>query len=102
VNKLGKNLPALIGQYAVAAGLPAADATQFVTTYLTEPKTIASVPGFSAKVLAAAELGTRWAYAESLKWVWITSIPFGILAIITCLFIPNIRHYQTNRVAVAL
>ncbi|KAI1628072.1 major facilitator superfamily domain-containing protein [Exophiala viscosa] len=102
VNKLTKQLPEQVAKYAIEAGLPAADATEFITTFLTAPANITQAPGFSTKVLAGAELGTRWAYAESLKWVWITSIPFGVLAIITSCFIPSIRKYQTNRVAVAL
>lgn len=102
VNKLDKQLPEQIAKYALKAGLSASDATEFVTTYLTAPANITSAPGFSTQVLSGAELGQRWAYAESLKWVWITSIPFGVLAIITSCFLPSIRKYQTNRVAVAL
>ncbi|KIW98275.1 uncharacterized protein Z519_01859 [Cladophialophora bantiana CBS 173.52] len=102
VNKLNKQLPENIAKYAIKAGLPESDATEFVTTFLTAPANITQVPGYSPQSLAGAQLGTRWAYAESLKWVWVTSIPFGVLAIITCFFIPSIKKYQTNRVAVAL
>jgi hypothetical protein len=102
VSKLNKQLPENIAKYAIKAGLPASDATEFVITFLTAPANITQVPGYSAQALAGAELGTRWAYAESLKWVWVTSIPFGVLAIITCCFLPSIKKYQTNRVAVAL
>jgi hypothetical protein len=102
VNKLNTKLPELVGQYAIGAGLPGSDATAFVTTFLTAPANITSAPGYSPAIAAAATIGSKWAYAESLKFVWYTSIPFGILAIISCLFLPSIKKYQTNRVAVSL
>jgi hypothetical protein len=102
VHKIGKQLPEFVATYAVKAGLPVSEAADFVGTFLTAPANITQVPGVSPEILAAATLGTRWAYAESLKWVWYTSIPFGILAIIACFFLPSIKKYQTNRVAVAL
>jgi len=102
VNKLTANLPRLVGQYAVEAGLPLADATAFVTTYLTTPMEIANAPGYSPAVAQAAALGSKWAYAESLTYVWYTSIAFGILSIIACVMLPSIKQYQTNRIAVAL
>ncbi|KAH0829233.1 putative major facilitator superfamily transporter [Fonsecaea pedrosoi] len=102
VNKLNTQLPKQIAKYAIKAGLPAADATEFVTMFLAAPANITQAVGYTPQALAGATLGERWAYAESLKWVWVTSIPFGVLAIITCFFIPNIKKYQTNRVAVAL
>lgn len=102
VNKLGKQLPEFIAKYVIEAGLPASDAADFVAAYLSAPANTTQAPGFSVEVLAAAADGKKWAYAESLKWVWYTSLPFGILAIIACFFIPSIKKYQTSRVAVAL
>jgi len=69
--KLKKLLPALVGEYAVKAGLPLASAELFVVTYLTAPAEIASVPGVNAGVLAGALKGSQWAYAESLHYVWV-------------------------------
>lgn len=102
LNKLTKALPEMVGEYAVKAGLPLTDATEFVTIFLTAPATIASAPGYSPAVLEGAALGSKWAYANALKYVWYTSIPFGVLAIISCALLPSIKKYQTNRVAVAL
>jgi hypothetical protein len=48
-------------------------------------------------VVQAATLDSRWAYAESLKYVWYTSIAFGGLSIIACVFLGNISKYMTNR-----
>lgn len=102
VTKLKKLLPEYAAEYAIKAGLPLADAKAFITILLTEPTKIASAPGFSLQILAATEEGVRWAYAVSLHYVWYTSIPFGICAIVCCLFLGSTAKYQTNRVAVAL
>ena len=101
-NKLTAKLPVYAAQYALEAGLPLADAKEFITILLTEPTKITSAPGFSVKVLEAAEVGVRWAYAESLHYVWYTSVAFGSCAIVCCVFLPSTARWQTNRVAVLL
>jgi hypothetical protein len=87
INKLTPRLPAYIGEYAVKAGLPAASAEAFVGTYLTAPANLTQIPGVTEAIIEAGAVGSRWAYAESLKWVWITSIPFGVCAIIASCFV---------------
>lgn len=101
-NKLTHNLPKYIAEYAIKAGLPISAAETFVLTFLGAPDKIASVPGVTPAVIQGGVIGTRWAYAESLKWVWITSIPFGVIAIIACVLIGNVTKYMTNRVAATL
>ena len=100
--KVQKLFPTLVGGAAVKAGLPMKSLEPFVTAmapynYLAlAPK----VPGATQKIVAAATLARQLAYAEALKYVWYTTIPFGIISIIACLFLPNIKKYMTNRVAV--
>lgn len=101
-NKIKSGLPQKIAQYAMGAGISAADATDFVGIFLTTPANITSAPGYSSAIVEAATIGSRWAYADALKYVWYTSIPFGCLAVVSCLFLPSIKSYQTNRVAVSL
>lgn len=99
INKITPALPTYIGTYAVEAGLPLASATDFVGLFLTNPAELAKIPGVTAEILAAAVLGSRWAYADSLKYVWYTSIVFGGLSIVACLFLGDIKKYMTNRIA---
>ena len=99
INKLTPKLPAYVAQYAIQAGLPATEAIEFVEAFLEAPTQLAKIPGVNEKIIEAATVGSRWAYAESLKYVWLTSISFGCCAIISCLFIGNISKYMTNRVA---
>lgn len=101
INKLTPKLPNYVGLYAVKAGLPLTSATEFVTLFLTDPAALATtkIPGMTPQVVQAATIGSRWAYAESLKYVWLTSTAFGVCAIIACLFLGNISKYMTNRIA---
>ena len=99
INKLTPRLPAYVARYAVEAGLPATSAEEFVGVFLTAPANLTTVAGVNERIITAATLGTRWAYADSLKFVWLASIPFGVCAIIACCFIGSITKYMTNRVA---
>ncbi|EAT86456.2 hypothetical protein SNOG_06625 [Parastagonospora nodorum SN15] len=102
--KLEKNLPAYVAEYAIKAGLPLTSVTQFVTTFLTDPEALATsnIPGVTPAVIAGAAKGTQWAYSQSLKYVWFTSIAFGSIAIICTILLPSTKKYQTNRVAVQI
>jgi hypothetical protein len=86
----------------VAAGLPLASAEEFVISYLTAPNSVSLVPGVTPAVIRAAEIGSRWAYSDSLAYVWYVSIAFGVLSTIACLFLGNVRPYLTHRIAVEL
>ena len=99
INKITTNLPKYVAEFAILAGLPLVNAETFVEIYLLAPQNIASVPGVTSVILEGAALGTRWAYAESLKYIWLSSIAFGGCAIITCLFIGDVSKYLTNRIA---
>lgn len=100
--KLAPRLPAMVGQYAVQAGLPASSATEFVTTFLTDPAAAVNITGVTPAVLQAATIGSRWAYADALQYVWYVSIPFGVLSIIGCFLIGDVSRFMTNRIAVQI
>jgi hypothetical protein len=103
-NKLTTKLPILVAQYASQAGLPETSLMEFVTGFLAIPPdpSIANIPGVTTEVIAAAALGTQWAYAESLRFVFIASIPFGVLAVVSSLFVRDIHEFMTNRVVAHL
>lgn len=103
--KLKRNLPKYVATYAVEAGLPLSSVATFVELFLLAPQNLTSpvapteVPGLNAAVIHGATVGVRWAYAESLKYVWYTALPFGILSCIACLLIGNSSKLMTNRIA---
>lgn len=72
--KLTAALPKYTAEYAVRAGLPLTSVESFVTVFLTEPKELANarIPGLTPQVVQSAMVGTRWAYSQSLKYVWVS------------------------------
>jgi Fungal trichothecene efflux pump (TRI12) len=42
------------------------------------------------------------AYSESLKWVYLTSIAFGVVAIVAACSMKNIKKYMDDHVAVVM
>lgn len=102
VNKLTGKLPLYIGEFAVKAGLPVTSAPAFVEAVLLSPATVANVSGVTEAVLESAVMASRWAYGDSLAYVWYVSITFGVMSIVACCFMGNVRPYLTHRVAVEL
>ncbi|KAG9202805.1 hypothetical protein G6514_004059 [Epicoccum nigrum] len=102
--KLEQNLPKYVVEHAIKAGLPVTSAVDFITVFLTAPANLTTtrIEGVTPEVIAGATKGAQWAYSQSLKYVWFTSIAFGSIAIICTLLLPSTRKYQTNRVAVQI
>ena len=92
----------MVANYSIEAELPLSELKEFVIVFLSSPADAAKLPGETGQVLAAAAKGAQWAYAESLRYVWWTSIAFGVLSMICSVLIPNTRRFQTNRIAVSL
>ena len=101
MTKLKNKLPTYIALYAVKAGLPLTSAKEFVELFVKAPQQLATakIRGLTPAVIQAATLGSRTAYADSLKDVWYTSIAFGLLSIICCIFLGNNSKFITNRIA---
>ena len=97
-SKLRVKLPAYVISYAINAGLPASEAGEFVGAFLTLPASAGKLPYVTTDILQAANLGSRWAWADSLRYVWLATIPFGVLAIICAACVPSIRKWETNRI----
>jgi hypothetical protein len=100
--KLTTRLPTYVAGAAIRAGLPVAEAETFVGALLQAPDLLASLPGITPVIIAAGTKGAQLAYAESLRYVWWSSISFGVLAMIAAFLIPSTKKFQTNRIAVAL
>jgi hypothetical protein len=72
--KLTANLPKFTALYAVQAGLPLESVEAFVGLFLTAPEKLATagILGVTPAVIQGATVGARWAYSESLKYVWVS------------------------------
>jgi hypothetical protein len=100
--KLTQKLPGYVAEYAMKAGLPASSVEAFVGTFLTTPALVGEIEGVTPAVIAGGLKGSQWAYSQSLKYVWLTSVAFGGMAIVCCILLPSTKKYQTNRVAVQI
>ncbi|KAF2757893.1 putative major facilitator superfamily transporter [Pseudovirgaria hyperparasitica] len=94
------NVPKLIAPAVVAAGLPVDSVEAFIGALFTDPTSALTIPGVTMEILQVGGLQARWAFTESLKGVWYASIAFGAVSIVASCFLPNIKRFMTNRVAV--
>jgi hypothetical protein len=94
-------LPRKISQAAVAVGLPSSSVAQVLST-VTAGTSLAGIPGVSSPVAQAIDSASREAYAAAFRAVFYTSIAFGILGVVTTLFLPNIERLMTGEVVTRL
>lgn len=102
-NQLKSNIMNNVAKAVVQAGLPEKSVQTFILALQTptDPAAAAAkVPGANPQIIEAGSLAFRWAYASALQNVWYATIPFGVICMIFCAFIPNIKKFMTARVAV--
>lgn len=101
LNQFSTNLLNYVGAAAVQNGADQALTVELVKAYASQvPGAAAMVPGATQAMVAATQYASQWAYAESLKYVWYTTIPFGVISCVCCAFLPNIRQFMTSKIAV--
>ncbi|GAM89670.1 hypothetical protein ANO11243_077090 [Dothideomycetidae sp. 11243] len=101
-NNYKKKFPAYVAQAVIKAGLPESEVPTFIQTLAANPAAVLKLPGVTMQIFQAGVLQAQWALADSLRGVWYASIAIGSIGVIASLFLPNIRRYMTNRVAVDL
>ena len=102
--RLAHTIPAEIPPAMIAAGLPTSSVASYMAAIAGggSAKDLAAVEGLTPEILAVGTEAYRWAYSNAYKTIFLTSIAFGVLAIICNLFVPNIDHLMTDAVAVTL
>ncbi|EXJ67400.1 uncharacterized protein A1O5_09413 [Cladophialophora psammophila CBS 110553] len=100
--KAKKKLPNYVAAAVAKAGLPLTEIQQFVGIFLTNPEAISEVKGITPSIIQAATAASKSAYADSMKFVWYTSIPFGVACVIGVLVMKSTTKFVTNRVAARL
>ena len=101
-NQFKAKLPGYVIPAVEQAGLTPAEAVQLVQALAADPTgaMASKVPGVTLQILQLGGLQAQWALADSLKYVWYSTIAFGSIAIIACALLPNIKRFMSNRVAV--
>lgn len=57
------------------------------------------MPDITPAVIAATSTALKNAYATTFHYVFYATIPFGVLLIVACCFIPDMDQYLHNNVA---
>jgi hypothetical protein len=87
---------------AIAAGLSAENAAKLLAAFPLGAKALAAVPGVNEEILAAAGTAFAWSYAHALQITALSSLSFGGLGLLCCLYCENIDHKMNNETNVFL
>jgi Fungal trichothecene efflux pump (TRI12) len=91
-NSLASKLGPYITKVGLKAGLPQSSITAFVAAVEAKNATLlATVPGATQDIFNAGLYAQKKAYAESLRTVFIITLPFGLIACIACFFMADLR-----------
>lgn len=93
-------VPEYIAEYAIKAGLPISEAEEFAGAFFDSPLEASQLPEVTPEILKAAALGQGWAIADSVRMVYYASIPFGVIAVVLCVSLPNIPRLMSKKVLV--
>lgn len=101
---LNKRLAPNIIAAALAAGFPEDQLENLVPAAIGAgmgaPNAFSKIPAATAAVIAATQQAFKDAYAHAFKVMFLSTIPFGIVAIVAALFLKEASHLLNNKVAV--
>lgn len=96
-DQLGVNIPRDVVKYTTRAGLPEESIPAlFNATTVGTPEALNSVPGINGEIIEALNLGTMAAYKSSFRVVYLASLAFGIMSIISALFVQDVSEFLTG------
>lgn len=101
-NRLAQTIPAFVGPAVANAGLPTTSTADFIAAFSLGPTAFDKVPGITPTILALGTRAYQEANASAFRTVFLSTIAFTGVAIIATLFLPNIDHLLTGKVAATL
>ncbi|KAF2011386.1 MFS general substrate transporter [Aaosphaeria arxii CBS 175.79] len=101
-NVQSTNAARLVPAAAIAAGLPADSAAALLAAIPLGSAAIAKVPGITNEIAAAAGAAFQQSYVVGLRTTALSSLSFGVIAIIACLFCNEIEHKMNDKIEVFL
>ena len=102
-NRLKQTIPAQVPPFLIKAGLPATSVTAFLNAITVgTPAAFAAVPGITTDIEATGIGAYHVASADAYKTVFLSSIAFSGIAIITSFFVANVDHLMTKEVSTTL
>jgi hypothetical protein len=100
-NRLAKTIPAFVIPAVVNAGLPASSAGDFIADF-SNSSLFADISNITPNIIAVGTVAYKEANASAYRTVFLSTIAFTGIAIIATLFLPNIDHLLTGKVATTL
>ena len=92
-------LPSYVAKAALAAGLPAASLPNFIEALSGgDTVALAKIPGVTPAVIVQGVRALQQAFADSLRIVFIIAAPFGVVAVIACCFLGDLKETMNYRV----
>ncbi|KAF7553821.1 hypothetical protein G7046_g6987 [Stylonectria norvegica] len=92
----------LIPAAATAAGLPESSVAQLLAAIPLGSSAMMKVPGITTEIMVAAGKAFQQSYVVGLRTTCLSSLSFGVIGIIACLFCQDIEHKMNNKIEVFL
>jgi hypothetical protein len=103
---VGSQLGPRITEAALANGFPASGLAELIPAVqlavLGEPASLLALPGVTPAVESATIAAFKGAYAYAFQRVFLSTIPFGVIATVTVIFVKESSQYLTNHTAARL
>ncbi|KAF2102793.1 fungal trichothecene efflux pump [Rhizodiscina lignyota] len=96
-SRLAIYLPQYVTPAATSAGLPSSSLVALFTGI--SAGDISTVPGVNTTIAAAVGEATKTAYSHSFRIVFLCTLPFGAIILVSALLAPNVEDYLTDEVA---
>jgi hypothetical protein len=90
-------MPEYVPDPAISAGLPASSITDLFAGI--SAGSFADVPGITPTVIEAVSHAVKQAYSMSFRTVFLATLPFGAILLVSAILTPNVEDYLTDEVA---
>lgn len=101
--RITKTVSGYVVPAVAKAGLPSASIAPLLTALSTgDTHALANIEGLNPRILAVAESAFKYAYMAAFRTVFLSTIAFGALAIISSYFVPNVESLMTLEVSTTL
>lgn len=98
-NRAATRVPGYLAAAAVSAGVPADAIPTFIGAIAGgKAASLQGVDGISSSAIAAGSLAYKTAMADSFRIVYIIAAPFGVVGIIACYWLGDLKSSMTYKV----
>jgi hypothetical protein len=97
--RINKYLPQYVATAASGAGLPHSSLPGFIEALSSgDSAALAKVPGVTPNIIAQGARALQQAYADSIRIVFIISAPFGVVALVACWFLGDLKKTMNSHI----